>query len=80
MAIAKNNSTGGGLIDDDKMETEVIDLVKDSDKDAEMTNEGTNAKRVSGSPGSPGKKTRTTIDKTNAQECWGVTNICDWAC
>ena len=67
LAIAKNNSTGGGLIDD-KMETEVIDLVKDSDKDAEMTNEGTNAKRVSGSPGSPGKKTRTTIDKTNAQE------------
>ena len=68
LAIAKNNSTGAGPRDEDKMETDVIDLVKESDNDAEMTSEGANAKRVSGSPESPGKKTRTTIDKTKAQE------------
>ena len=68
LAIALTNSTGARLCDDDTMETEIIDLDHESDKDTEMTNAGANAKRVSGSPGTPLKKTRTTLDKTNAQE------------
>ena len=56
LAIALTNSTGARLCDDDKMETEIIDLVHESDKDAEMTNAGANAKRVSGSPGTSVKK------------------------
>ena len=60
---AKDFSTKTGSKNDDKMETEVIELEEefDIDTDTEMSTNGTKSKR-SGTPESPMKKTRTEIE------------------